>query len=335
VNMPRERPVCPISVVIPVHQKGEHILGTIRSVLNQSMTPLEIIVVDDASTDGGIAKLAALDIPNLRLLRRDQPGPGGYAARNLAIKNARGEWIAFLDADDEWLPNHLETIHHAATSAPASVGCVFCGFDFLEPSGLARRDGYSSLHADRGPTQLSFSQFLDGWVNAGDCPAWTGATAVRRSTLLAAGLFPEHRCRRGGDKDLWLRCVAKGGAIAVSTITARYNRNATNMVTRRETKRVYPCVCQSAIELISGSSRRDAWRLKQLCNREIFAYAFASWREGPIGMELSQGFSASADPAHYFLLLGMSLVSGPSIEPLRTAIRKLRHGWRETSLRSV
>lgn len=326
---------CPISVVIPVHQKGEHILDAIHSVLNQSIPPLEIIVVDDASTDGGIAKLVTLGIPNLRVLRRDQPGPGGYAARNLGINEAQGEWIAFLDADDEWLPNHLETIRSAAQAAPASVGCVFCGHDYFEPSGAAYRDTYSTIHAGRGPTQLSFSQFLDDWVTTGFCPIWTGATAFRRATLLAAGLFPANRCRRGGDKDMWLRCVAKGGAIAISTVTARYRRDATNMVTRRETMHVRPCVCHSAIELMPSSSRSDARRLKQICNREVFAYAFQCWRKGPIGRELSQGFFASVDPAHYLLLLGMSCVSGPSIESLRTAIRKLRYGSSGPSPRSV
>ena len=89
------------SVIIPVGNKAPHLDRSINSVLNQSFKDFELILIDDATTDGSAAKLAGFTDYRIRLLKRSQPGPGGYAARNLGIKESRTNWIAFLDADDE------------------------------------------------------------------------------------------------------------------------------------------------------------------------------------------------------------------------------------------
>lgn len=96
-----------VSVVIPVYNCAERVEGAIRSALAQVPQPLEIIVVDDASTDSiDGASLTAID-PRIRFIRHDI-NRGGGAARNTGIDAARGELIAFLDADDRWLPGKLE-----------------------------------------------------------------------------------------------------------------------------------------------------------------------------------------------------------------------------------
>jgi len=97
-----------ISVVVPLYNKASFIKRTLDSVLNQTYQPLEIIVVDDGSTDGGGEIVASLANPLVRLIRQDNAGVS--AARNRGIQEARGEFIAFLDADDEWRPKYLETI---------------------------------------------------------------------------------------------------------------------------------------------------------------------------------------------------------------------------------
>src|SRR5882724_6939837 len=96
-----------IAVVIPLYNKGLHIRRALDSVLAQSRRPDEIIIVDDNSSDEGPAEVAKYADPRIRLLHRTTPGPGGYAARNLAIEHAHSEWIAFLDADDAWTFDHL------------------------------------------------------------------------------------------------------------------------------------------------------------------------------------------------------------------------------------
>ncbi|TVV73605.1 glycosyltransferase family 2 protein, partial [Sphingomonas solaris] len=96
------------AVVVPLHDKGRHIERALRSIAAQTLAPAEIIVIDDASTDDGPGIVAAF--PGVRLLRRSEPGPGGYAARNLGMREAAAPWIAFLDADDAWAPEHLATL---------------------------------------------------------------------------------------------------------------------------------------------------------------------------------------------------------------------------------
>src|SRR6266536_6439533 len=96
-----------VSVVVPVYNCVDRVQGAIRSALDQAPRPLEIIVVDDASTDSiDGAALAAID-PCIRVIRHEV-NRGGGAARNTGIDAARGELIAFLDADDRWLPGKLK-----------------------------------------------------------------------------------------------------------------------------------------------------------------------------------------------------------------------------------
>lgn len=95
----------PVSVVIPVRNRREEIVGAVRSVLEQSLPPSEIIVVDDGSRDGSAEVLEAFGAA-VRVLRL--PGCGVSAARNAGWRAAAEPWVAFLDSDDRWLPQKLE-----------------------------------------------------------------------------------------------------------------------------------------------------------------------------------------------------------------------------------
>lgn len=102
-----------VSVVIPAYNAEKTIRNAIDSVLEQTMADLEVFVVDDASTDGTVHAVEAIHDPRVRLLR--SPGNlGPSAARNMALRRARGCWVAFLDADDEWVPERLEQLLAAA-----------------------------------------------------------------------------------------------------------------------------------------------------------------------------------------------------------------------------
>jgi glycosyltransferase involved in cell wall biosynthesis len=104
-----------IAVVVPVHNKRPHINRCLTSILSQTRPIDEIIVIDDASDDGSVGEIAKFADERIRLLKRPVPGPGGYAARNLGILQAKSDWIAFLDADDAWNPSHIEKLALSST----------------------------------------------------------------------------------------------------------------------------------------------------------------------------------------------------------------------------
>ena len=97
-----------ISVVIPVYNKEKYIVETIQSVLEQTLDNFELILVDDGSTDTSLQKMQSFDDDRINIVQ--QPNQGVAIARNTGVRRAKSGLIAFLDADDTWLPNHLDEI---------------------------------------------------------------------------------------------------------------------------------------------------------------------------------------------------------------------------------
>jgi len=120
-----------ISVIIPAYNHARYLAEAIDSVLAQTYAPLEIIVVDDGSTDGTPAVAASYG-DRIRYIRQENAGVG--AARNNGIAAARGEYLAFLDSDDIWLPEKLER-EIALFDADPQLGFVHCGVEKFDESG--------------------------------------------------------------------------------------------------------------------------------------------------------------------------------------------------------
>ena len=118
-----------ISVVIPLYNKEPIIEKTLKSVLSQDYSDFEVVVVDDGSTDNSVAIVESIGDPRIRLIKQENGGPS--KARNTGVKNAKGEWILFLDADDEFLPGAFTTFHNLSVSHPeielfccSSIYCI-------------------------------------------------------------------------------------------------------------------------------------------------------------------------------------------------------------------
>ena len=122
-----------ISVVIPAFNSERFLAVAIESVQAQTLRPLEIVVVDDGSTDGtaAVARGASGPVP---VIYYHQENRGAGLARNLGVARAKGEWIAFLDADDVWYPNKLSVQHDQIRTNPGTM-FFFSDFDILQPDG--------------------------------------------------------------------------------------------------------------------------------------------------------------------------------------------------------
>jgi glycosyltransferase involved in cell wall biosynthesis len=168
-----------VSVVLPTFNRRATLERATRSVLDQTYANLELIVVDDGSTDGTDGLVALLNDPRLRYLRL--PGRSGPArARNAGIRESTGALIAFQDSDDEWLPEKLALQVAALQRAPATVGLMAGSYWLVGPEGrrLIRSD---ALIAGGDYDE----DLLHGYTLV--TPTWL----VRREVLTQAGLFDE------------------------------------------------------------------------------------------------------------------------------------------------
>lgn len=151
-----------VSVVIPAYNSERTIRNTIDSVLGQTMSSLEVIVVDDASTDGTVHAVEAVDDPRVRLLRSPR-NSGPSASRNMGWKDARGRWVAFVDADDAWVPERLE---HLLAAAGNESDCFVADWVALcVPDAEGRLTPLELPHVPAQPLTEKFD-FTD-WIERG------------------------------------------------------------------------------------------------------------------------------------------------------------------------
>ena len=181
-------PAPTVSVVIPAFNRAETIRAAVKSVLSQSYGDLELLVVDDGSTDGTMAVLAGLHDRRLRPLSNPR-NMGVSAARNTGIRQARGTWIAFQDSDDEWMPQKLEKqMARIAALGPECVG-GYCGMTIVG-SPLARpSDALPERYFPDAALGVREGDILESLLNVSLISTQT--LIARRDLLLKVGGFDE------------------------------------------------------------------------------------------------------------------------------------------------
>lgn len=194
-----------MSVVVPLYDKAPYVARAIGSALSQTLVPREIVVVDDGSRDDGpaiVERLSAGD-PRVRLVRQSNAGPS--AARNRGIVEARGAWIAFLDADDVLLPRHLERAASLAVRHPEADVLAAAYREVAE--GL--QDAVAASLADEPDLPSSIvPDFFERWRQGAFF--FTSSAIVRRVALeRLAPAFPKGE-KLGEDHDVWFRLVERG-----------------------------------------------------------------------------------------------------------------------------
>lgn len=196
------------SIVIPLYNKASYIETTLQSVVQQVFSDFEVIVVDDGSTDLGphAVREAALNDDRIRLV--EQSNAGVAVARNRGIAEARGEWVAFLDADDWWHRDYL-SMQHRAVQAHPDVDVVATMLRRIPDA-----QDWSPLpwpSQDTHPAVALIDDLPHRWMQG--IPFFTSSVAVRRTRLLAMQPCFAVGESHGEDLDVWFR-LAEYTAIA-------------------------------------------------------------------------------------------------------------------------
>ncbi|MEG3857726.1 glycosyltransferase family 2 protein [Microcoleus sp. herbarium12] len=155
-----------ISVIIPAYNAEEFIAQTLESVLSQTYQNIEILVVDDGSTDTTPAIVKSFAQKDSRIILFQQSNAGVAAARNLAIQKSKGEYIAPIDADDIWYPSNLEKKVKCLTDSASTVGVVYSWSVDINEQDLLTGGFYNSTIAGEVYTALVYKYFMG---NASSC----------------------------------------------------------------------------------------------------------------------------------------------------------------------
>lgn len=295
-----------VSVVIPAYNAAGTIRAALASVERQTVRPLEVIVVDDASTDD-TADILRKEYARHTLVFLDRNrGPAG--ARNAGIRKARGEWLAFLDGDDAWFPWRIEEQMRVLAAAPDAV-CVSGNVTLLpgdkalppsHPAGCPVRD-------------VALEEFLDS------NPVPTSTALVRSKSLEEAGGFDE-QFRGPEDIDLWMRIAARGRVLKMDMPLALYRERPGSLCMNQdrflpEIVRVYDKAFASGGALygqrrwrgraVAGRYVSAAWSY-MVCGRRARALALLlrSWILWPRRLKIEQ-----SRPAWRLIMLARILAS--------------------------
>jgi glycosyltransferase involved in cell wall biosynthesis len=188
-----------VSVVIPAHNSAATLARALESAVSQTAPPFETIVVDDCSVDDTVAIAESYADRGVRVVRLTERG-GAAGARNEGIKAARGEFIAFLDSDDEWLPTKLEKQMRLMNS-DEKLSLVSCAATLFAPGGRNLGDLYGGHSPTVGPDAwkaLLVTNFIA-----------TPSVLARRDQLIKLGGF-DRTLKIGEDQDMWIRLALIG-----------------------------------------------------------------------------------------------------------------------------
>jgi glycosyltransferase involved in cell wall biosynthesis len=248
-----------VSVIIPCYNQGRFLKEAVDSVLSQSYGQVEVLVVDDGSTDD-TAAVAARYGPRIRYLYKDNDGLS--AARNTGILEATGEFVLFLDADDYLSPEMLER-HVAAAHATPSGTVFYGGWRVVNLAGRVLYQEQAELGGDPVHELLKENGFA------------VHAATVRRSAFANVGLF-DVRLKACEDWDMWLRLAAAGHEfVAVPESWAMYRRYAGSMSS--DYSRMWP----TGLAIIA---RKQPHHFQcPLCRRAVTSGIWA-WRRWCLGL---------------------------------------------------
>lgn len=309
-----------VSVVIPCYNARRYVDATLRSVAAQQWPDIEVIVVDDGSTDGSAQHIEAAH-PSVRVLR--QPNQGVAAARNAGIAAARGDWIAFLDADDLWLPGKLaaqfELLGRSAGARMAYTAWHVWTSQAPTPSAeeSAEFERQRGARSWDGPSGWIYPQLLL------DCEVWTTTVLAERSLLDELGGF-DAGLRIGEDYDLWLRASRLTPIMRVPQPLALYRMHPSSITKAAPPVNYQANVLERAISRWGLRSPDGRSADRDAVNRAL-ARCWCDYAGAHLGagdLQRARHGSAMSLRAQWRQMLGWKLLAKSWLRGLRGAVRR-------------
>ena len=262
-----------VSVVIPTWNRQATVVRAVSSALAQTVPSLEVLVCDDGSSDGTREAIASFSDRRLKWLPGERSG-GPAQPRNRGIRASRGEWLAFLDSDDEWLPEKLEKQLHLAGEQATRAVCS----DAWRVQPL---QGVVGPLLGAGCSRITFAELLK--ANRVVC----SSMMVRRDVLQATSGFPEQaKLVAMEDYALWLRVAEMTDIAYVSTPLLNYTDDVENSL-RREGLSVYAQRQRILENFVAwgrreGASSRNLWRARWRLAAERMTQGWSAQRGKPL-----------------------------------------------------
>jgi glycosyltransferase involved in cell wall biosynthesis len=261
-----------VSVVIPTRNRSALLGIALRSAVMQRDVDLEVVVVDEASSDDTLAVIASFGDPRIRVIRHERP-QGVSAARNRGTAESRADWIAFLDDDDLWAPHKLAAQLKAARDTGASwvyVGHVNINMAYQVTGGAP------PLPPDRLMEQIPRRNVVPGGCS--------GVIATKRA-LDSAGLF-DLRLQTLADWDLWIRLARGGVPACVPQPLVAYRLHGGQMsLNASQAEAEFRIVAERNAEADLGLLLRYLgwWALRVKNHRDAFRLFMRAWAQGQPG----------------------------------------------------
>jgi glycosyltransferase involved in cell wall biosynthesis len=189
------------SIVVPLYNKGNEIARALDSILSQTYSYYEIVVVDDGSTDNGPEIVRQFSDERIKLVSQENGGVS--VARNRGIMEATYEYISFLDADDEWKPYYLETVRNLILQYP-EAGAYATAYEIMGTDKVISIPKYKFI------PEAPWKGYLPSYFRSalGVPPLWTSAVTIPKYVFDEVGGFPEGVVI-GQDKEVWERVAIK------------------------------------------------------------------------------------------------------------------------------
>lgn len=199
------------SIVIPVFNKEKFVSNTLKSVLSQTFSDYEIIIVNDGSIDNSEAVIKAFTDKRIQYFSKENEGVA--VARNFGIDKAKSEFVCFLDADDFWQPDFLKTMYSCIQKFPEQK--VFACAIEIE----TKNKTFAADYSIPKNAAVEIVDFFD--ASQKECVLWTSSVVIHKSVFEAVGNF-DTKIKKGEDTEFWIRIGLQYPIVFIWRILARY-----------------------------------------------------------------------------------------------------------------